>query len=116
MSPRETAERYYEVVDEGDYERLVELFSPDARYERPGQDVIEGREALLEFYETGRPLSNGSHRLHELVADGDTVAVRGTFEGEQDGGFVSFGFADFHVFDDEGRIAVRYTYTDRDTV
>lgn len=110
-----TVRRYYELVDDRAYDELVALFAPDVRYERPGQDAIEGREALREFYEAGRPLSDGEHELLSVSRDGDTVAVRGRFEGDQRGERVAFGFADFHVFDGD-EIRERYTYTDRDTV
>lgn len=112
----DAARRYYELVDDDDVEGILGLFSADAVYERPGQPTIEGRADLRAFYETGRPLSDGEHTVHAVVADGDTVAVRGSFEGEQDGERVAFGFADFHEFDDDGLIAYRHTYTDRDTV
>ena len=115
MGAEAIARRYYDLVDAGDYDALVELFTEDVVYERPGQATIEGREALRAFYEEGRPLSNGSHERDAVVPDGDTVAVRGTYRGEQDGETVELGFADFHEFDD-GAIARRYTYTDRDTV
>ena len=115
MEPEATARRYYDLIDASDHDALVELFSEDVVYERPGQASIEGREALRTFYEDERPLSNGTHELHSVVADGDTVAVRGTYRGEQDGEPVELGFADFHEFRD-GEIVRRDTYTDRDTV
>ncbi|KPN32011.1 ketosteroid isomerase-related protein [Halolamina pelagica] len=115
MSLEATARRYYDLVDAGDYGDLVALFTEDVVYERPGQASIEGRDALRTFYEEQRPLSEGTHELHAVVPDGTTVAVRGTFRGEQDGDAVEIGFADFHEFADD-RIARRYTYTDRDTV
>ena len=115
MSHEATVRRYYELVDAAEYDALVELFTEDVVYERPGQETIEGREALRTFYEEGRPLSNGEHELHAVVPDENTVAVRGTFRGEQDDESVELGFADFHEFED-GAIARRYTYTDRDTV
>jgi len=112
----DAARRYYDLVDDEDYEGLLGLFSSDVVYERPGQPPIEGLADMEAFYETGRPLEDGEHTVFDVVADGDTVAVRGRFEGVQDGERVAFGFADFHEFDDEGFIARRYTYTDRDTV
>jgi len=115
MDREATVRRYYDLVDAGDYDALVALFSEDVVYERPGQTSIEGEEALRTFYEAERPLSNGEHELHAVVPDGDTVAVRGTFRGEQDGEPVELGFADFHQFED-GEIVRRDTYTDRDTV
>jgi hypothetical protein len=126
MEPESVGRRYYDLVDADEYETLVSLFSEDVVYERPGQPVIEGRQALLAFYEEWRPLSDGEHELHGVVVDGEerraagnrtqsddgtTVAVRGTFHGEP----VEIGFADFHEFED-GVIRRRYTFTDRDTV
>lgn len=115
MSPEETVRRYYDLVDDDAYDELVGLFAEDVRYERPGRETIEGREALRRFYEEGRPLSNGSHEVDDIVADGDTAAVRGRFAGELDEEAVAFAFADFHEFEGE-EIARRYTYTDRDAV
>lgn len=112
----DAARRYYELVDDEDTGGLIGLFSPDVVYERPGQPPIRGLSELEAFYETGRPLEDGSHTVHDVVADGDTVAVRGSFEGVQDGADVAFGFADFFEFDAEGFVVRRYTYTDRDTV
>ncbi len=109
------ARRYYDLIDANDYEGLVQLFAPDVVYERPGQSRIEGRSALRRFYEDERPLSDGSHEIHTLLTDGETVAVRGTYTGRQDGEPVELGFADFHVFEGDV-IKRRYTYTDRDTV
>jgi ketosteroid isomerase-like protein len=117
MQARPDAVRsYYEYVDEGAHEDLFALFADDVVYERPGQEPIEGIEAFRQFYREGRPLSDGEHAVHDVVADGDTVAVRGEFSGRQGQTRVSFGFTDFHVFDEDGSIAHRYTYTDRDTV
>ena len=115
MDREATVRRYYELVDESAYDDLVALFAEDVRYERPGQSAIEGREALREFYEEGRPLENGSHELESVVVDGDTAAARGRFTGCQDGASVAFAWADFHEFDGD-HIARRYTFTDRDEV
>ena len=107
---------YYEYVDDGAYDALVDLFAETVTYERPGQDPIEGIEEFEAFYREVRPLSNGSHEIESLVVDGDRVAVAGRFEGEQGDDRVEFGFADFHTFDADGDIAHRRTYTDRDEV
>jgi ketosteroid isomerase-like protein len=107
---------YYDYVDADEYESLFALFAEDVVYERPGQPPIDGMDDFQAFYHEGRPLEDGNHEVHSVVAHGDTVAVRGAFSGVQDGTEVSFGFADFHVFGDEGKIRHRYTYTDRDTV
>jgi ketosteroid isomerase-like protein len=107
---------YYESIDAEEYESVFALFDDDILYERPGQVDIEGMGALRDFYLDGRPLTAGSHEIHSLVSEDDTVTVRGTFTGLQDGARVAFGFADFFVFTDDGTIGRRYTYTDRDVV
>lgn len=129
MEPESAARRYYDLVDPGEDEEFS-LFSEGVVYERPGQTVIEGRAALKQFYGEERPLSDGEHELHDVVvgsearspagnrtqsADGDTVAVRGTFRATQAGETVEVEFADFHEFD-SGEFSRRYTFTDRDTV
>jgi len=113
--PEDVVREYYELVDAERYDALVALFAENVRYERPGQGAIEGRDALEEFYLAGRPLEDGTHEIHDVVVDGETVAVRGTFTGRQNGERVAFGFADFHEFE-AGTIARRYTFTDRDEV
>jgi len=102
---------YYRHVDTGDLEAVFALFADDIRYTRSGPRVIEGIEEFREFYENDRALS-GEHSVVDLVASGDRVAVRGTFEGTNllDDSDVSFGFADFLRFDDRGLIVERATY------
>jgi len=114
-TPESVVRSYYEYVDAGRYEDLVACFAPGIRYERPGQEPIEGREELRSFYLEQRPLSDGTHELHDVVVDGSTVAVRGTFSGEQNGERVEFGFADVHELEN-GEIIRRYTFTNRDKV
>lgn len=107
--------RYYQLIDDGDIDALIELFAEDVTYHRPGQAPIDGRDDLEYFYREQRPLSDGSHEVVSVLVDGDRVAVRGRFSGRQGDVEVAFGFADFHEF--EGAvIADRFTYTDRDTV
>ncbi|WP_323172086.1 nuclear transport factor 2 family protein [Natrialba sp. PRR66] len=113
--PEAVVRDYYDAVDAERYDELVSLFTDDVRYERPGQGAITGREELREFYLTGRPLEDGSHEIHDVLVDGTTAAVRGTFSGVQDGERVEFDFADVHELE-EGQIARRYTFTDRDEV
>lgn len=115
-TPRDVVGSYYEFVDKGAVDELVCLFAPDVVYDRPGHPRIEGRGALERFYRQVRPLSDGHHELHNVIADGNEVATRGTYRGRQEGDEVRLGFADFFRFDDENRVRFRYTYTDRDTV
>ena len=114
-SPESVVRSYYEYVDAEQYDDLVACFAEDVRYERPGQPAIAGREDLRSFYLEGRPLEDGSHEIRDVVVDGNTVAVRGSFSGLQNGQEVAFGFADFHELE-AGEIVRRYTFTDRDEV
>ncbi|WP_132057394.1 nuclear transport factor 2 family protein [Halorussus amylolyticus] len=107
---------YYDRIDAEAYEAVFALFADDVTYDRPGQSNLSGMAAFREFYLEDRPLEDGNHEIASLVVDGDTVAVRGRFSGEQNGERVSFGFADFHRFDGGGNITERWTYTDRDEV
>jgi len=114
MSHTELARDYYDAVDDDRIDDLLALFAEDVTYERPGQGSIEGKDDLATFYREERAL-DGDHVLHDVAVDGDRIAVRGTFSGEQGDEPVEFGFADFHVVED-GVVAERHTYTDRDTV
>ena len=116
VDPIDRLRTYYDRVDDGDVDGLLSLFAEDVRYDRPGREPIEGIDALRRFYERDRPLDDGTHDVHHVVVDGPFAAVRGEFTGRLDGKPVSFGFADHHEFDDDGLIATRYTYTDRDAV
>ncbi|UPV73100.1 nuclear transport factor 2 family protein [Halorussus limi] len=112
----EAVRSYYDYVDAEEYEEVFSLFADDVTYDRPGQSHLDGMAEFREFYLEDRPLEDGDHEVHQLVAEGDTVAVRGRFAGTQDGEEVAFDFADFHRFDDDGKITSRWTYTDRDEV
>ena len=112
----DTVRDYYDYIDFEEYESVFSLFADNVTYERPGQSNLSGMDEFRQFYLEDRPLEDGSHDVHDVVTEGDTVSVRGEFTGTQDGEQVTFGFADFHRFNDEGRITERWTYTDRDEV
>lgn len=112
----EALEQYYEYIDTEQYDALFALFSDDITYHRSGQPTIDGKTAFREFYLDDRPLEDGSHTIHTYIVDDDRVCVQGTFEGRLHDDTVAFEFADVHVFDDDGLIAERWTYTDRGAV
>lgn len=102
--------RYYTLVDAGDVDGLVALFTPEAVYERPGYAPMEGHDALREFYTGERIIESGAHTVTDVVAQGDRVAVQGRFEGRaRDGRELSLRFSDFFTLDGS-RISARTTY------
>lgn len=116
MPDTDTIRAYYEYVDADAIDNLVELFAEDIVYERPGHPAIDGIVDFRRFYEEERPIGASDHTVDKLYVDGETVIVRGRFEGTLAGETVAFGFADFHRFNDDGEIEHRWTYTNLGTV
>ncbi|WP_416875573.1 nuclear transport factor 2 family protein [Kitasatospora sp. SC0581] len=112
VAPAESqVRRYYRLVDAGDVPALVALFTPDARYHRPGYPPMVGHAALERFYRDQRVIRAGTHTLATVVTTGDEVAVHGLFRGVlHDGGEVELRFADFFRMTPQGRIAARDTF------
>jgi ketosteroid isomerase-like protein len=111
MIPEEVVRRYYSLVDAQEFAELVQLFSKDSVYRRPGYEPLVGREALSEFYSGRRVITGGRHAISELLADGPKVAVAGEFAGTVTGGQqVDVRFADFFTLDADGLICTRDTF------
>ncbi|MEU7592621.1 nuclear transport factor 2 family protein [Streptomyces sp. NPDC039022] len=105
------ARRYYELVDAGNVEGILALFSDDAVYRRPGYPDFRGRAAMRTFYLNERIISHGHHELFAVIADGEHVSVRGEFRGQlKDGRSVTVGFADFFTVGASGLFTRRDTY------
>ncbi|MER6910513.1 nuclear transport factor 2 family protein [Streptomyces sp. NPDC000594] len=103
--------RYYRLVDAGDVPALVALFTPDARYHRPGYRPMVGHAELERFYLDRRVIRTGTHTLSTVVAADDEIAVHGLFRGElHDGARVELRFADFFRLTPQGHIASRDTF------
>lgn len=114
---RAQTRRYYERVDAGDVQGVLDWFAEDGVYHRPGYPPMRGRAALSAFYGGARVISSGAHTVHEILVDGLAVAVRGRFDGTlKDGSTVSVGFADFIVYDRDARAAERHSFFDTPTV
>jgi steroid delta-isomerase len=106
-----TVHRYYELVDAGDVTGLVNLFTEDATYHRPGYEPLEGRAGLARFYSQDRIIREGRHSVTTAVAAGSEVAVHGEFNGVlHDGTTVSLRFADFFTVTEDGYFDRRDTF------
>lgn len=102
--------RYYELVDAGDTEALLRLFSDDVHYQRQGTPDLIGIDAMRRFYEHDRLIDSGRHTLDELLVGREWVAVRGTFRGWlRSGEAVTLQFTDWHHVV-EGRIDRRESF------
>jgi ketosteroid isomerase-like protein len=107
---RAVAERYYTLVDQRDFENLFRMFTDDVVYERGNYERIVGIEDFRAFYLKVRTIQAGKHTIDEILSDGESVAVRGTFDGVLTSGSpVHLEFMDLHKFRDS-RIYYRYTY------
>ena len=108
---------YYDRVDAGDVAGVLDCFTDDAVYHRPGYEPMVGREALAAFYGGERVIADGRHELDAILVDGHAAAVRGRFVGTlKDGRPARVGFADFWVFDEGTRAVTRHSYFDSPAV
>jgi steroid Delta-isomerase len=102
---------YYRLVDSNDVEGLVELFAPDAVYQRPGYSPLTGRDELQKFYHRQRIIERGEHTLSCIVVRQPHVAIHGNFVGTlKDGRNVALRFAEFFIFGDDGLFSRRDTF------
>lgn len=108
---REQVLRFYEYVDSDNVAALVELFTEDCEYHRPGYPPRTGRDELATFYRDERVIQSGAHTLTALLADGSNVAAHGRFDGIlRSGAEVHIRFADFFETDEHGLFHRRSTY------
>jgi len=102
---------YYELVDSGAVQALVELFAVGAEYHRPGYEPLVGRAQLEHFYRVQRVIREGRHTLTAVVESGDCVAVHGEFNGVlHDDRETSLRFADFFRLTAAGEFSRRDTF------
>jgi ketosteroid isomerase-like protein len=103
--------RFYECVDTDDVTALVDLFTEDCVYHRPGYAPWLGRAGLTRFYTEARVIRSGKHTLTALLSDGPNVAAHGEFDGLlHSGDEVHLRFADFFELAPDGRFSRRFTY------
>ena len=108
---RRAVQGYYDALDADDLEAVLEFFSGDVLYRRPGYDRMVGIDAVRRYYEESRLIAPGRHVLRTLVVEGHNVAAHGEWEGElKEGGRRTVGFAAFFVFDGNGRACEHTTY------
>lgn len=108
---RHAVQQYYQALDRDDLESVLECFSGDVLYRRPGYANIAGMDSLREYYASGRKLEPGRHLVRDVVVEGQRAAAHGMYEGQlKDGERTTVGFAAFFTFDGHGRVAEHTTY------
>lgn len=106
-APADLARAYYDALDEHAYDDLEALLAPEFVQHRPDR-TLEGRDAFVRFMREERPATDTRHEIRDVVADGDTVAVRGRLLDSE--GEAMLSFADvFECEDDEIRRLETYT-------
>ncbi len=104
---KEKVMKYYELVDNEDFEELLELFSKNTVYLRCGKE-IEGLENLEKFYLEERKIK-GTHTIEEIHIFENEIIIKGVFNKVNDGGGV-IRFVDIFYFNEEELISRRETY------
>ncbi|MBW3084744.1 hypothetical protein KEM60_00933 [Austwickia sp. TVS 96-490-7B] len=108
---RIAVQRYYDALDQDDLDAVLEGFSGDVLYRRPGYDTIVGIDQLRSYYAEERRLAPGRHLLRDVLVEENRVAAHGAYEGRTvDGEQTAVGFAAFFVFDANGRISEHTTF------
>ena len=103
---RALVRRYYDALDEHDYDTLETVLSPAFSQRRPDR-TFEDRDAFIEFMREKRPNPDTSHDLASIVVGDNRIAVRGRVI---DDGTTLFEFADFFELED-GQIDRLETYS-----
>src|SRR5258708_33446689 len=100
----------FKAVDAGDWSTLRRFYADECVYERPGFEAIAGLEALIQFYESVRPIRSGIHSLNHVVEEKDSVTASGKFDGTlRTGTAIQLQLMDLYIFD-QNKILFRNTF------
>jgi predicted ester cyclase len=79
---KDVVRRYFEEIDRrGDVSVIDEFVSPDFVDHGPSPGCTPDRSGLKQAFEMFRTGSPGTHRVDDIIAEGDKVVVRVTGEG-----------------------------------
>lgn len=106
----------FTAIDAERWDRLPAFFDPEAVYERPGVEPLEGLGRLLRFYREERAIVQGRHLLEQVVTRDGAGACWGRIECVlRDGSEHDERFADVYLFRG-GRILLRRSHFFRPAV
>ena len=76
---RDVTKRFAEAYNRGDLAAAVEFYTKDAKFLSPNMEIVSGKQAIKELFETGRAL--GLRRMNfksvEIAYDGNLAYERG---------------------------------------
>jgi ketosteroid isomerase-like protein len=99
---------YYEKIDQQDVDWVIGIFARDSQYQR-ADSVYDGKDAIAQFYRTGRKI-RGAHTVAGILNTGEQVVAHGKFTGfGSDGKVLDVGFCDIWTFKDSA-VSLRQTY------
>lgn len=78
---RQSLQAYYDAIDRGDLDTILNLFADNSTYTRGEQPEIVGKDQLRKFYEEDRIIQEGNHAIQEITVSGLQGNVIGTFTG-----------------------------------
>lgn len=97
---RADLEAMFRAVDASDWDALPRWLHPELEYDRPGFDLLQGRDAVVQFYRTIRSI-RGEHRFEGFAIEPESGACWGRFVGtRKDGTPLDLQFADCYRFKD----------------
>jgi len=113
----EIAKRCPDITDDPDcdVDDIMKFFREDARLMEPRVGVVEGKEAIREFFESNVEFHvESNHKMTNFYQDGNTVISEGTLDGKTAEGreFEDIGLLDVFVFDDNDMIKELRIYLD----
>ena len=108
MMIKQTIQRFYQCVDDSNWNEVLKLFSPSISYKR-GSRLISGHSALERFYKRERGIQTGKHQVEVTIAP-PRAYVSGSFRGKlvAGGEWVDVEFEDIFEFENE-KIVKRVT-------
>jgi uncharacterized protein (TIGR02246 family) len=87
---KDVTRRFGEAFNRGDLAAAVEFYTDDATFLHPNVEIVSGKEAIKEFFETGKAfgLRKLDFQTLEVGIDGDLAYERGviTMDIEPEGG------------------------------
>jgi predicted SnoaL-like aldol condensation-catalyzing enzyme len=107
MDQSTLVDEYYRCLDDDEYETLRSILHPEFVQHRPDRR-FDGREAFVEFMQTGRPNTDTTHRIDTLLESAEGLAASGRLF--DSAGSELFAFIDVFRFE-EGRIRAVETFS-----